>query len=91
MTVWKFTIPLDTPRRHYVLIPRGAEVISVGEQAGALAIWARIPEGYTMQKEARAIVTAWTGEPFSGDYLKFIGTVQAASRLVWHVFEEIEP
>jgi hypothetical protein len=57
----------------------------VGEQQGRLVLWARVdPDALTM---TRTILIRATGEPFDGSESRYVGTVQMAGGLVWHVFE----
>lgn len=83
MTVWKFQLPKVGENR--VDMPRGAEVLSAGQQDGDLFIWAMVDGD--QPTETRIIDAAWTGNNLVPCInRRFIGSVQIRS-LMFHVFE----
>ena len=86
-TIWKFT--LEAADRQVAYMPRGARILSVGEQRGDINVWAIVdPEVPT---EARTFLVLGTGHPAAGaSGATFLGTVQLlGGSLVFHVFEEV--
>jgi hypothetical protein len=83
--IWKFSLELSA--RHLVLMPRGAEILSVQMQGGSPVAWALVdPDA---QLTSRVILMNGTGWDV-GTATKaknHIGTVQADG-MVWHFFEE---
>ena len=68
-------------------MPAGANVLAVGEQFGELVAWADVlPQA---SKVERLLVPVPTGDgpPEDGAY---VGTVQQANGLVWHVYDRGE-
>jgi hypothetical protein len=92
ITIWKFKLSLA--ERQFVQMPAGARILSAGEQADELYLWA-IVDDTTFFRQDRVIVVKGTGHDFrdEDDALSFIGTVQMrgtpGNRLVWHVFESL--
>ena len=82
MRVYKF--PLDTT----VEMPRGAGVLSVGEQGNRLMVWAAVDEKENRFVTRRFMIVG-TGHDWPQTHsIKFIGTVHAFNGvLVMHVFE----
>lgn len=68
-------------------MPDGPTMLSVQLQNGVPSMWAMVntdnaPKSYKL-------ACYWTGEEITNaDQLRFIGTVQAADNLVWHIFEQ---
>lgn len=90
-TVYKYTIPPsnfgEALGRDF---PKGAQLLSVGEQAGELVLWALVDTHTGDKIERRTITVVGTGHPvpFMPFYRpEFIGTVQMQSGIVLHVFE----
>ena len=82
-TVWKFALPVTDPT---LQMQSGAQVLSIGpsEMPDVIWLWAEVdPEA---EPETREFVVAGTGHPLPRDRGGFIGTVQAAHGLVWHVW-----
>lgn len=83
--VWKF--PVEVTGNGKVRMPSGAQVLSVGCQAGwpeVVLIWAEVdPEA---PDETREFVIVGTGRPLPKDRGAHIGTVQTQEGLVWHVW-----
>lgn len=97
-TIHKFSIPLDKLTDVVELdMPRGAHVLSAGNQNDALCFWAVVD---TQQQfmENRRFRVAGTGHPLGGadgarigtfQRGRFLGTVQFLNgRLVFHIFDE---
>lgn len=83
MRVLKFT--LQDRGVALVALPENAKILSVGDQCGALQLWALCDE--TMQ-EARRFAVLYTGFDEVPEGAKFIGTVLSLSgSMVRHVFE----
>lgn len=81
--IWKFPLPSDDG---VIDMPTGAQVLSVGEQARQLVLWAAVVPDVAM--EPRRFMVVGTGEPFAlQPMVDFVGTVQMPSGLVWHVIE----
>jgi hypothetical protein len=80
--IWKFVLPSF---EHQVMMPAKSQVVHVGQQDGAVVVWAvvdpRVPD------EPRRFFTVATGQPFPTDQASYLGTVQMPSGLVWHVLE----
>lgn len=85
-TIWKFQLD---HRKQQVLMPEGAEMLSVGLQggidAGSVCLWAMVdPDS---PKVTRHIKWVGTGHPTEGEG-KFIGTViLEGGALVFHFFD----
>jgi len=84
LTIWKFG--LDVADRQYVVMPIGAQILSVQEQHGSLVLWALVnPTAYDVRRE---ISMYGTGHAVPDEPGRYIGTVQQADGdLVWHFFE----
>ncbi len=87
MEIWKYSLKLDG--ENIVSIPQGAQILSAGiDPQGHLCVWAIVhPE---RSKEARSIYIRGTGNPFSGEEGRFIGTVRDGLYM-WHVFQDQKP
>lgn len=86
--VWKFAL---NPGENEVMMPNGAEVLSVQVQHNVPCLWALVdPE---MQKEERTFEVFGTGHSIKYDMgveRKYIGTFQLdGGYLVFHLFERI--
>ena len=83
-TIWKFPIPIIDEIE--VLMPAGAEVLSVGNQQEAAQVWAAVDD--EMPTNHRHFKLRGTGHPLTGDEGRFVGSFQlAGGRLVFHLFE----
>lgn len=81
-TVYKYTLHLDDTVE--VVMPKGAEVLSVGEQNGLICVWARVDTREPSVK--RLFRVAGTGHPDPRG--NFVGVVmQHGGALVWHIFD----
>lgn len=70
-----------------MLMPKGAEIISVQIQDRSLCAWAIVDSVQPLEKRRFSIVG--TGHSIPKGNLKFLGTVQIETVLVFHVFEII--
>ena len=88
--VWKYT--LSVIDRQSVGLPKGATILSVGNQHGSLVMWALVDFPDSIGHESRIIRVVGTGHMRDDlNSLKFIGTVQFENgQLIFHVFEEAE-
>jgi hypothetical protein len=81
-TIYKYDVPmLDTVT---MMMPVGAEVLSVGVQDGRIYLWAVVET--TAPAMSRVFYVCGTGNPLNVGNARFIGTVQM-DYFVWHVFE----
>jgi hypothetical protein len=86
-TIWKFGLEIVDSQR--ISMPRGAEILSVGNQRDTLCMWASVDAEAPLVN--RCFEIRGTGEkiPHSvGNPRKFVGTV-IMEPFVWHVFERI--
>ena len=85
MTIYKYALSIYDVQS--VFMPKGAEILSVANQNGALCLWAIVRPNEPM--EERDIELFGTGQEMPVGISverKFIGTV-AIDPFVWHVFE----
>jgi len=86
--IFKYTI--EAKDAQAVVMPEGAEILSVQVQGGtgAICIWALVNPDPNIRRVERSILIVGTGNPVPDDPGKFLGTVQLyAGELVFHVFE----
>lgn len=85
-TIFKY--PLAITDSQAVLMPIGAEFLSVQFQGEDLCLWALVDPN--AKKIAQTFWIVGTGHPVpASEYLKFIGTAQQfGGKLVWHIFSE---
>ena len=83
--VWKYILD---PYNSSVLMPSGAEILSVGEQGNDVCLWARVDPN--APKVFRDFLIVGTGHNIPENLsLKFVGTVHIFNRvLVFHIFEK---
>jgi hypothetical protein len=67
-------------------VPVGSSILNVGEQDGDIYMWVCVPIDET-KMVVRNFFTKPTGHVFDDNIVKFIGTVQLKSGLVFHIFE----
>lgn len=84
-TIYKYHLPIQD---EVILdVPNLFRPLYVGEQDGALYLWALVNTGYATTP--RRILIYGTGNPVDAasgfDY--YIGTVQMSNKLVWHVVD----
>jgi len=88
-SIWKF--PLEITDLQEVLMPKGAEILTVQMQEQTLCIWAKVNPEKEFETEIRKIRIIGTGHKFNDENLKYIGTTQMyGGGLIWHVFEVIK-
>lgn len=86
--VFRYRLPIaDSP---IVVLPTGAEVLSVGPPRDArdeLDLWAVVDPTVVTEQDRRFRVVG-TGNPMPDDCGRFVGTVPThGGALIWHVFE----
>jgi hypothetical protein len=94
--IWKFSIKV-TDGVQRLTIPRGSEILSVGDQRyipGQIQVWVKVPPETKndwfeeLRSEERRLVVCGTGQ-ITPAPATFLGTVlQAGDALAWHVFLE---
>lgn len=85
-TIYKY--PLEVADVQDVMLPDGAQILSVAMQGQTLCLWAMVDTD--LQLKRRRIVVYGTGHPFGDANQVFIGTVlMDGGSLVWHVFEQL--
>jgi hypothetical protein len=86
-TIWKYELaPMGVTSLD---MPAGSLVLHVGEQLGVPVLWALVEP--SREIERRTVRVYGTGHPITADGLgRYVGTVQMASGLVWHVFGDVE-
>jgi hypothetical protein len=85
--IWKYDLQITDMQQ--VEMPKGAELLSVANQDGALRLWAKVDAD--KERESRYIEVIGTGNPIPQDMgvdRRFIGTAML-SPFVWHVFERM--
>lgn len=66
-------------------MPRGAQLLQVGQQGDAMVVWAIIHDGAPdVQRDIFGFTTGSLGPP---PHAKFINTVQRSDGLVFHYFD----
>lgn len=83
MKVFKY--PIDLREWNYIDMPIGAKILSLQVQADVPCIWALVEPD--MEHQTRKFLVVGTGHEVDPGSSKFIGTVQMANGLVWHIFE----
>ncbi len=87
LTIWKYHL-LALTGEITISMPAPGEILSVGNQGGSLVLWARVdPAAPNLD---RKVCIRGTGHPHKGNEGQFIGTVQMNSRLVWHLFYQLD-
>jgi len=90
MKVWKYE--LQTLGLNSVMMPEGAEVLTVHAQQHRICLWAQHDERHDKDRLKRFFRVTGTGQTWetrAEDRDVYVGTAHAPG-LVWHVFE-IEP
>jgi len=83
-TIWKY--PLDVIDTQVILMPEGAEILSVAIQRDIPCVWVKVDQNAKLQP--RDIHIRGTGHPLYGYEGKFIGSFQLdGGAFVFHVFE----
>lgn len=86
MMIWKFPLAITDLQR--VEVPKGAMILTVQAQAGALCLWAVVPDAQA-KSETIVIEIIGTGIEAPAASRAYIATVQLTA-LVWHVFQRTE-
>jgi hypothetical protein len=74
------------PRWATVEMPRGAQIVRVGQQNDEVMVWALVDPSETA-REVRRLLAAPTGWELNG-HLDYLGTTEVErGRIVVHVFE----
>lgn len=81
--IWKF--PLAITDVQSVAMPRGARILAVDEQHGALTLWAEVDP--SQPKVTRIIHIIGTGNPMPEHLGDYLGTA-VIDPFVWHVYED---
>lgn len=69
-------------------LPENAVILSLGMQGESIVFWALVDDSRSLEERRfRIFGTGWTIGVERLDKLKFVGTVQTPTGLVWHVFE----
>ena len=85
MKIFKYPLPLPG-EVNYIMMPRGAKVLSVAEQRDVACVWALVDP--TQPLEPRTFVTCGTGHMVPANLGEFLGTVLLREGLlVLHIFE----
>jgi hypothetical protein len=91
-TIWKFELAIDN--KSVILMPKGAEILSVQLQNNSPVIWAQV-NPTELDKEPRVFEMFGTGHPVPCDIgidRKFLGTIQPIENgfsFAFHIFERI--
>ena len=86
-TIWKF--PFEIAGRIEIAMPEGSRVLAVQMQGENPTLWALVNPRCAIQSRFFRIYGTGHGIPEPpGNY---IGTVQDARGLVWHVFNDPDP
>lgn len=90
MTKRIFKYPIKLQSREIVMMPSGAEILSVCVQEEIPVLYAMVAEGNA--PEPRIIRTVTTGEIFNDEWCYFVGTIQygAPKWFVAHIFVQLE-
>lgn len=82
--IYKYNLEL-TAGPQFVEMPQDSKVLSVQNQHGNFAMWARVNTGEE-KKQTRTFRIFGTGHELQEEYKTYIGTVQMGD-FVWHVLE----
>jgi len=86
--IWKYELSVTDMQR--VMMPPGAELLSVANQGGTLCLWAKVDADLPPTDEVWIEIIG-TGNEIPTDMgidRNFIGTV-LQNPFVWHVFERV--
>ena len=86
-TIWKFEFPWPPDREVFtVVMPKGAEILSVGNQFERPVCWARVDPLAELEDRFFAVCGTGLGSPAASDST-YLGTVQfAGGSLILHYF-----
>jgi hypothetical protein len=80
-----FKYPVEVTDVFSMLMPEGAEVLTVQVQHGQPQIWALVDDA--KPPEQRVFMISGTGHPMTNSR-RYVGSFQMAEgRLMWHLFE----
>jgi len=89
LQIWKY--PLKDTWQQELLMPKGANIIHVGEQRGVICLWAEIDTKY-IDLNKHVFYLVGTGNEWPPVQVRHIGTViKKEGRFVWHVYQEVPP
>jgi len=80
-TVYKYKV---SPTSEFVSLPKGAEVLTFGDQKGEIYLWARVDPDAEI--ETRRFTVVGTGHDMESGSLEYINTIFVAG-FVFHAFE----
>lgn len=88
MVIWKYTLAITD--RQQVSMPKGAGILAVANQRGALFLWAMVDPSSLVETEDHDIEIIGTGNqmPDTEDIRRYIGSA-VLGPFVWHVFERV--
>ncbi len=88
MKIYKYT--LDIVDRQVVRMPRGANILSVGNQRGKVCLWALCNPDMPFSLRAIEIIGTGNSIPENNTVNRvFVGTA-IVEPFVWHVFESVK-
>jgi hypothetical protein len=83
-TIFKYDLPIQSNAQ--LLLPAGAQILSVQSQRGSLCLWALVETEAKLVERRFAVFG--TGHKIPADRMTFLGTAQFdEGALVFHVFE----
>lgn len=83
--IWKYEFAVQDDVT--LSMPRGAKILTVQDQRGAVTMWAEIDPAAPREKRRFRVVG--TGESLDPNRLQYLGTAQFGV-LVWHVYEHLD-
>jgi hypothetical protein len=86
LKIWKYILPVE--RRSIVHLPRGAELLSLGEQVQTPVVWALVDPEQAVEPVIFRMVT--TGEAFNPVFCTYVGTLTLGGWFVVHYFTQAE-
>ena len=86
MRIWKYQLAVE--RRSIVHLPRGAELLSLGEHLEAPVVWALVDPAQPVAPVIFRMVT--TGEEFNPVFSTYVGTLTLGGWFVVHYFTQAE-
>lgn len=85
MTIYKYKLDqCESGVQMYILMPKGAEILTVALQNEEPVIWAKVNTNEYSTR--RILVPYYTGQEFWHSGSKYIGTWEL-NGLVWHLFD----
>lgn len=85
--IWKYNISIEAGRQE-IQLPKGAEILSIQNQYGGIAMWVLVEENTKKEEDKiRYFEVYGTGHPIPLETgREYIATV-LISPFVWHIFE----